>query len=284
MKILLRMLCLLCLGMGSSSEAEIITSVAVTRGTGTNFISLSATVQAATNYAFESSANLDNWGPASPILSSSSNTLVWQTSDCLAIRKRFYRLVSPPLFSTNVTGRLTQLTNGNFVVSTLGGWTIQIASTSIRMTHPNTNFNYELWGNAHENFKGKHIKDTLSNRRTLVLTDNTIVTASMNAAGLVTHVSIYDGNQSHRINTQTMTVDRSSAVPLYGEFDEHDGETARFVENVDGLRFENIYEQGDPCTGAQEDKVFNTVPLAQTYFNNLNRVDDYYDDPRLGHT
>lgn len=284
MKIYGLMLCLLCAGICPSSNAEIITNFTLTRVVATNFISLRTTVTPTTNYAFESSSDALVWGPASPILSSPSNTLVWQTSECSALSQRFYRVVRPPRFSTNATGRL-QSSNGIYTLTTTAGWTIRVSSNYVmRITHPNTNFWYELWGNAHESLKGQHIKDTLSNRRTFLLTDNTIVTATLSSTGTVARISIYDADQSHHINAQTLSVIRSSSVRSYGEPEEFDGETARFVDNADGMRAENYYEQGDPCTGASGEKVFNVVPLGQLYLNSPNRVDDYYDDPRLGHT
>lgn len=260
-----------------------------------------ADVTPSTLYLVESSPDLQHWGPtSSAAVSSGARTLTWNHWECAARQARFYRLVEHHgSFSTvQPQGRLTQTNAGGaFYLTTSGGWSIQISKTSMKMTDPNKVDHAELWNSGAENFKGKHIKNVLSDRRTYILTDDTIITVAIdptlsrppeNPMGQVQYISIYDGGQSHRINMQTLAIDRSSLIPKYGEFDEFDGETSRFVrfaENqVTGLRWENIYYQGDPCVDGTGVKHYNTVRLSQSNDANPNQVNDYYDDPRLGHT
>jgi hypothetical protein len=281
-----------------SSFAEIVENITVTRATnasiGSNIVTITATVLPGTNLLVESSPNLLTWGPASATWSNSSSAFIWQTMECAAIKERFYRLVMPPSSFTNrPVGRLTRPTpTGPFLLTTLEGWHIRIATNALRITDPSSNYWYELFGQNHENFKGKHIKDMLGSRRSVALTNDTLITVSIDPTRPPTpqspmgggSVSIYDGIESHRINFQPFALEWSGVIPRYGESDEFDGETSRFVDIQDGLRWENYYDQGNPCTNGLPQKIFYTVPLGQGYSTNQNRVDDFFDDPRLGHT
>lgn len=203
--------------------------------------------------------------------------------------------------ATAPTGRLTQASaDAPFVYTTSAGWTITIVKgSSITVTYPPGHLTYDSWGSAsdasfpqpvqHENFNGKHVKDWLLPRRTLLIPGGTKLTiASVDhaiAAGVypVFTVSIYDVDQTHRIDEQTHRVTRSCAIANFEEVDEYDGETARFVAESGGWLFEQQYIQRVSTSGtvANESAVY---PLARIYNDSPNRVDDYYDDTRLGST
>jgi hypothetical protein len=73
----------------------------------------------------------------------------------------------------------------------------------------------------------------------------------------------------------------------YGEAAEGDGETGQLIFNTEGLRFENISQEGplliDSCTGPVV-RALNTVPLGQSFFASPNTINDFFDDPRLAAT
>jgi hypothetical protein len=97
-------------------------------------------------------------------------------------------------------------------------------------------------------------------------------------------ISIYEGNESHRIIMQTFAVVRSCALPMFGEADDHDGEAASIYLNETGMRMENVYQQDATPAGVPLQKIFGTFLLATTSFANPTQVNDFFDDPRLGHT
>src|SRR5690606_25725163 len=105
-----------------------------------------------------------------------------------------------------------------------------------------------------------------------------------NGMDWVQWISIYEGNESHRIDMQTFSVVQSCNLPMFGEADEHDGETASVYFNETGMRMENVYQQDATPEGVPLAKVFNTVLLAQTHFVNPTQVNDYFDDQRFAHT
>jgi hypothetical protein len=198
------------------------------------------------------------------------------------------------------TGRLTHAGGtAPYVYTTLSGWIIAIDSragnfSNLTMEHPSGRWTYELWGDAsigsslaltHENLRGKHIKDRFGPRSTYVLPGGAIVTVhASNAAPALGFISIYDGNESHRVDLIAHQVTRSCALPLFEEADEWDGETSRFLDIVDGMLWEHVYDQAASLTGVPLSKVENIYPLGITSISNPNQVQDFYDDPRLGHT
>ncbi|NOT09552.1 MAG: hypothetical protein HOP28_15280 [Gemmatimonadales bacterium] len=161
------------------------------------------------------------------------------------------------------------------------------------MRHPSGLWTYEMWGEtsegsslalSHENLRGKHIKDRFGARSTFQLPGGALITVHAANAPAVGFVSIYDGNESHRIDLPSHLVTRSCALPLFEEAAEWDGETSRFADIVDGMRWEHIYDQDASPAGLPLGKVENIYPLGITSISNPNQVLDFYDDPRLGHT
>lgn len=152
-------------------------------------------------------------------------------------------------------------------------------------------FKIELWGIAdddklsanHENLNGKHIKDRIGTRRSIIFPDGTKIT--MVAEGLyerLLSISIYDGDESHRINGVCNTLEHSStsrSMALKLDSEEADGETGGFELTETGLTFFNQYTEEMPGTHLMNYEVLGTLEI-----NNPTQVNDYYDDPRLGHT
>ena len=60
---------------------------------------------------------------------------------------------------------------------------------------------------------------------------------------------------------------------------EADGETATFELTATGLLLYNIYHEDEPGN-----KVYERVMLGELSRSQPNMVNDYFDDPRLGHT
>lgn len=202
---------------------------------------------------------------------------------------------APSCASTIATGRLSGPNAQNvFVYVSVEGWTVTIGTEAMTIVSPAPapSMYYQLWASYHENVGGKHIKDMLADRRTVLLPGGVIITVNAMPQGgespvgmeRVHWISIYEGTESHRVDMQTHRVVRSCNRPMFGEADEHDGETMRLFFNEEGMRVENIYQQDASPQGVPLPKVFTTVPLAQTSFTNPNQVIDYFDDPRIGHT
>jgi hypothetical protein len=217
----------------------------------------------------------------------------------VACKKKANAITEPQVLScaaTDVTGRLTRSANGPaFVYTTQAGWKIAIDSIRIRITPVSPISYYELWGSSHENLSGKHIKDLLQTRRSLELDGGTLITIAAetvppNATGSgmewIRWISIYDGNETHRIsvNGGKPSLTRSCALTRFEETLEYDGETGRLSETQGGLRFENIYTQGESAGGIPLDKIPQLVPLGQTNYSIPGQVNDFFDDPRLNAT
>ena len=153
------------------------------------------------------------------------------------------------------------------------------------------NFNLEYWGNvnvdgtlkigaSHENLNGKHIKDRVGLRRTLVFPDGVKFTMIANGEqGQLLSISIFDGPMMHHINTVCNTIEYSASnLELTKAIDnsEADGETAIFELTTTGLLYSNIYTENVAGT-----KVQSAVKLGEIFLANPGQVNDYYDDPRL---
>lgn len=190
-------------------------------------------------------------------------------------------------------GHLQPFTAGAPITYTsTGGYRIQIDRHTINLRDPLGMNRVEHWGDPHENLNGKHIKDWGGapgwdeRQRTIVLGDGTKVTmSSAGAQGVTLHTSIYDGRQNVQIDNCTNTVLHYSADAAdtgTREAAQHDGETARFTTDAGTAiaTYTNIYN---------EDAGFQITPLnaplgATGGFANPNQVNDFFDDPRLGHT
>jgi hypothetical protein len=176
------------------------------------------------------------------------------------------------------------------VFTTSGCWTVTIDHTTITFTGPSGLNRVETWGDPHENLNGKHIKDWLTRRRTILLPGGAIVTMrATGKQGVVDLVNVYDGPHAREIDNATHTVTSQTDDPLETaalEAAEHDGETARITElSDDRVSFDNEYTQEADEDGLPLDKVPTPARLGETGGTaNPNNVNDFYDDPRLGHT
>lgn len=184
-------------------------------------------------------------------------------------------------------GFWTQASPGTEIrVETHGGYTVRIDRHQIIVTDPIGTNKVEYWGDPHENLNGKHIKDWETDRRTLLLGDGTRIT--LHAQGpqqVVEHTSIYDGQNNLQVdNTNNFVVHASTSLAdtLCREREQHDGETARFVTDAaTGIaRYDNLHIEDDDFVITP-----TNVPLGTSGgYTNPTQVNDYYDDPRLGHT
>lgn len=196
-------------------------------------------------------------------------------------------------------GRLAVTSTGDqYLYTTSGGGQVKIdyKTNVITFTHKDYPvFFIEMWGeldvngkkmNAanHENIKGKHIKDRMGTVRTVIFPDGAKVTmTSRGERDLLLTVNIYDGNQSHRISNEcsrsTYSAVSSAAQVQQLDDQEADGEASTFEITSAGLLWVNIYQEDTPGN-----KINKRTPLGQLYRDQPNRVDDLFDDPRLGNT
>ncbi len=175
---------------------------------------------------------------------------------------------------------------------TQGGYRIHVDRHTVSVTDPIALNRIEWWGDPHENLNGKHIKDWGGepewdgSRRTLLLGDGTRLTASApGAQDVMVRIAIYDGARHVEVDTCSNRILHQGDDPFetqQREAAEYDGETALFETNATtGIATEtNVYN---------EDASFQRIefdwPLGSTGGHaNPNQVNDYYDDPRLGHT
>lgn len=189
-----------------------------------------------------------------------------------------------------------------------GNWSIRVDKHTVTVTRMVLcqTATVQMWGDPHENLNGKHIKDWLHERRTLLLDDGTKITMHADGPHAVIHtMSIYDGPNSLEIGNDDNSLQHQSTDPEEArQLDEAeaDGETAyaEFVpDNAPGaighLYFRNIYTQhaaGGPAPQCLVTPPVDPlslcvdVPLGTTgdLHLNPNQVNDLYDDPRLGHT
>lgn len=187
----------------------------------------------------------------------------------------------------------------SFVYRTSGGGIIVIKpELSVTIRHEQyAGFKLELWGldvvngatklvANHENLNGKHIKDKVNGRRSVILPDGAKLTirGGSNYLELIRSVSIIDGNTSHyfSFSCNQVVLEHSATSPVLAQaLDEleADGETSALEFTTDGLLWVNIYEENNSGT-----KVNNRVPLGELKRAIPTLVTDHYDDPRLGHT
>ena len=205
----------------------------------------------------------------------------------------------PPTANPVPTGTLAR--NGaNFVFTTSDNWVITVKQDAIVIRggqHPDY---VEWWGNApgsgalvgnHENHNGKHIKDRLGARRSILLPSGALLTvASGGVSEPIQTISIYEGGQSHTIDPRTSTLTHSCAASVSTavarETAEADGETASIEYKADGgTRYTNEYTQDASGTGVPLGKVYQEQLLGESGGpTNPTNLNDYFDDPRLGNT
>lgn len=205
-----------------------------------------------------------------------------------------------PVFGTcqavSATGHLSYINaTGPYTFRTNGGGTITISDLGqIIITHDSyPGFKIEFWGGditpsgkhsaSHENLNGKHIKDRIGTRRTFIFPDGAKITfAAPPPFQPLTFISIYDGAEVHRINPGCNTVEYSminSTIAKQLDDAEEDGETSTIGFTATGLLWNNIYTED-----TSGNKIMNLVPLGELNKSMPSMVNDFYDDPRLGHT
>lgn len=205
-----------------------------------------------------------------------------------------------PIFGTcngvTAKGRMTEKTDAGkktFHYITNNGGTVDIDITNgiIFRYDDYANFKYESWGSVtvgsgiqisanHENLNGKHIKDRVGTRRSIIFPDGAKVTyVSQGEQEPLISISIYDGDETHYINTACNTLEYSSPNSKFAQqLDdaEADGETATFEITATGLLFSSIYVEN-----VAGNKVPAEYPIGELFLDNPTQVNDYYDDERL---
>ena len=195
---------------------------------------------------------------------------------------------APPQVISNVPiGRLTQPDGpgGHVHYITSAGWDIRLNLSTVTITSSDGKSTYQHWGHPHENLNGKHLKDWLGTYRTMLLPGDVMITMKATGPqGVIEALSIYDADQTHKIDTTNNTVTLSTLHVRVGEASEPDGEAMRFFHIGSGRYYtENIYTQNNASDGT--DAVQREIPLGTTGGDaNPNQVNDLYDDTRLGHT
>lgn len=152
-------------------------------------------------------------------------------------------------------------------------------------------YTYQLWGDSqiaagsalHENLNGKHIKDRIGKSRSVITPDGTKITlVSTGPQDPVTAFTIYHDANVYHVNVTCNKLEyNASNQQITGRLDElqADGETSMFEDTETSILFYNIYNEDTPGN-----KVYQRIDLGSIPKNNLNQVNDLYDDPRLGHT
>lgn len=174
-----------------------------------------------------------------------------------------------------------------------GGYLVFRVNGVISVRHRDyVNFEIQLWGGDeyhtynHENLNGKHIKDWLGDRRTIVFPDGakvTMVVAGTGTSRKVVSMTIYEGTQVHRLNPSTGELESSreltAAEVAALDNAEADGETSTFAITETGLIYYNLYFEN-----VAGQKVESRYDLGSLTLGNDNQVNDFFDDPRIGHT
>lgn len=247
-----------------------------------------------------------DWSGSQPRLSGNINNPnlvnLWFTQDA---QNAYFRIDACKRID-DLPGEMRQEAAGDpMQYTTRGGrWTIKVDASTITVTRTThcQGATVETWGHPHENLNGKHIKDWLTDRRSLLLDDGTKIT--MHADGpqqVVRLMSIYDGPNSFEIDNDNNTISHQSTdltVAQQRDEGEADGETAHVKLVPDSapgalghVDFRNIYTQDNPgpapqCLTGPLDPLCVEVPLGTTgdFYLNPNQVNDLFDDPRLAHT
>ncbi|ANB19587.1 hypothetical protein [Dokdonella koreensis] len=175
---------------------------------------------------------------------------------------------------------------------TRAGYTIKIDHHTITVTDPFGFNTVEHWGDPHENLNGKHIKDWGGepewdgSRRSVLLDGGAKLTMhAVGPQGLVLETAIYDGDRNLRFANTTNTVvhhGQDAADTAARDAAEYDGETASFA--TDPLTviaiYRNVYNEDPAFQRVEGERMLGSTGGCA----NPNQVNDYYDDPRLGHT
>jgi len=192
-------------------------------------------------------------------------------------------------------GSLSQaMANAPFVYKTADGWIITIQlNNHIKIEHDIIkHYRLELWGvvesgalsGNHENLNGKHLKDRLTNKRSIILPGGTKITMHVKDIyfSALTTVSIYDGDQAHHINAICGVLEYSgndAVITKQLDDQQADGETAAVELTDNNLLLVNIYNEDSPGN-----KITERVLLGGLEKTKPHLVNDFFDDPRIGHT
>jgi hypothetical protein len=180
-----------------------------------------------------------------------------------------------------------------YTYKTSGGGTINVAPNVITIGHDSyPGFKIELWGGVvvdgtdvnsanHENLNGKHIKDRMGSRRTILFPDGAKITIVADGEqGPIISISIYDGAEAHQISGSCHTIVKSTSSSdeaLQLDNAEMDGEAGGFEFTQGGLLYVNFYREDSPGN-----KVMDRVLLGEIFRDKPSVVNDYFDDPRRG--
>lgn len=193
-------------------------------------------------------------------------------------------------------GRLKLISSPrSYEYTTCGGGTIQFSRGTIMIGHLDYKnpFALELWGDdfdvggtsrfIHENLNGKHIKNGEGTIRTIIFPDGAKITVGkFDPEGAGYRLSIYDDRVLHVFDIETMQLTHSSRSRgdiAKIDAQEPDGEASEFRFTKDGLVWENIYNEFIPGSRVNNRKVLGSLELDKP-----KQINDYYDDPRIGHT
>lgn len=203
----------------------------------------------------------------------------------------------PDCASVAPTGHLTYKdASGPYTFRTNSGGTIVIdVDLSIAITHDDyPGFKIALWGGSltkgvmklsaqYESLNGKHIKNRLGSRRSIIFPDGAKITmVAEGEEGPLISISIYDGTESHHINPGCKNLVISStllATAQQLDSAEADGETGKFEISPTGLLWTNLYTEDVPGN-----KVTDYYKLGELFWSTQQLITDYYDDPRVEHT
>lgn len=194
-----------------------------------------------------------------------------------------------------VGGLSYDASTGFYSYKTSGGGNIVLEPRQFKIRHDSyPNFILEFWGDTtvngkkttsanHENLNGKHLKDRVGSRRTIVFPDGAKITwVTDGEKGPVLSVSIYDGAQAHHINITCGKLEYSGINQVIAKKLEEmqaDGETSSFEISSTGVKYFNIYTEDSPGVKANK-----RVELGELFKALPTNVTDYYDDPRLAST
>ena len=195
-----------------------------------------------------------------------------------------------------VSGGLTYSeSTGTFNYETSGGGKITIAEEVLQLNHEGyANLNIQFWGGLtvngepqysfnHENLNGKHMKDRVGSRRTIIFPDGAKITwVAEGEDGKLLSISIYENGEAHLINRVCGVLEYSavnSTIAQQRDDAEADGETSTFEFDDVGLEYKNIYTENTPGNKVPDEYLIGTLQRSSP-----NSVNDHYDDPRLNHT
>lgn len=177
--------------------------------------------------------------------------------------------------------------------TTSGCWTVTVNHDAVKLTDPFGRNKVVSSGNAHEYLNGKHIKDWLFSRRTVIFpgaSGDVVVTMHADGPqGLVRRVSLYDEGRSRVIDNESnsVTYESDDATITAGyEAEEADGETSRITPlKCERVSWANEYLQEEDDDGVPLAKEPDEAMLGTTGGSEKpNQVHDFYDDPRHAHT